>query len=133
MLDENTAQGSASSRIVSGRRSAVQRPSTPKNTSAQEKSAHWWKAIPARIALHDGSALIAQSRAGMAATVIQSTAASRPMRAAKSWLTMVEKVLLIRPSSAAATQRERRREAPSSPVRIDLEMADGAAAFTSAD
>ncbi|UPK37914.1 hypothetical protein IVB18_11785 [Bradyrhizobium sp. 186] len=46
--------------------------------------------------------MIAQSRAGMAATVIQSTGASRPIRVAKSWLTMVEKVLLLRPSSIAA-------------------------------
>src|SRR4051794_21352451 len=104
MLDENTAQGRASSRIVSGRRSAVQRPSTPKNTSAQEKSAHWWNAIPMKTAPHEGSMLMAQSRAGIVATVIQSTAASRPMRAAKSWLTIVEKLLLIRPSSAAASQ-----------------------------
>ncbi|WP_244645728.1 hypothetical protein [Bradyrhizobium campsiandrae] len=52
---------------------------------------------------------MAQSPAGMEATVIQSTAASRPIRAAKSWLTMVENVLLISPSSIAANQRERRR------------------------
>lgn len=63
--------------------------------------------MPATIAFHDGSALIAQSRAGIAATVIQSTAASRPIRAANNWLTMVEKVLLIRPSSIAAIQRGR--------------------------
>src|SRR5690349_323707 len=62
--------------------------------------------MPARIALHDGSALIAQSRAGIVATVIQSTQASRPIRAANNWLTMVENVLLIRPSSAAARQRD---------------------------
>jgi hypothetical protein len=65
---------------------------------------------------------MAQSRAGMAATVIQSTAASRPIRPAKSWLTIVEKVLLISPSSIAAIQRERRRR-----------PAGGAAALTSAD
>jgi hypothetical protein len=58
---------------------------------------------------HDGSALIAQSRAGIAATVIQSTAASRPIRLAASWLMRVETVLLIRPSSKAAIQRDRRR------------------------
>jgi hypothetical protein len=45
----------------------------------------------------DGSALNAQSRAGMAATDIQSTAASRPIRGADNWLTIVENVLLIRP------------------------------------
>jgi hypothetical protein len=45
----------------------------------------------------EGSALSAQSRAGMAATDIQSTAASRPIRPADSWLTTVENVLLIRP------------------------------------
>src|SRR3954470_9482782 len=56
------------------------------------------------MATQDGSALSAASRIGMAATVIQSTKASRPRRAAKSWLTMVEKLLLIRPSSAAAIQ-----------------------------
>lgn len=63
--------------------------------------------MPVRIALHDGSALSAQSRTGIAATVIQSTAASRPMRVADSRLTSVEKVLLIRPRAAAAIQRER--------------------------
>jgi hypothetical protein len=47
-----------------------------------------------KIELQEGSALMAQSWAGIAATVIQSTAASRPMRAAKSWLTKVENVLL---------------------------------------
>src|SRR3954452_14884358 len=60
--------------------------------------------MPARIASHEGSALIAQSRVGMVATIIQSTAGSRPMRAAESWLTTVEKVLLSRPSWAAAIQ-----------------------------
>src|SRR4051812_38022546 len=40
----------------------------------------------------------------MAATAIQSTAASRPILPAVSWLTTVEKVLLTRPSSAAARQ-----------------------------
>lgn len=49
------------------------------------------------MAMVDGSKLRAQSRAGIAATDIQSTAASRPMRAADNWLTTVEKVLLIRP------------------------------------
>jgi hypothetical protein len=69
----------------------------PKKNRAQEKSAHWWKAIPMAMAAVEGSELSAQSRAGMAATDIQSTAASRPMRAADNWLTTVEKVLLIRP------------------------------------
>jgi hypothetical protein len=50
----------------------------------------------------EGSALSAQSRAGIAATDIQSTAASRPIRAADNWLTTVEKVLLIRPRQIAA-------------------------------
>jgi len=45
----------------------------------------------------DGSTVKAQSRAGIAATDIQSTAASRPILAADSWLTIVENVLLIRP------------------------------------
>jgi len=63
------------------------------------------------IARHDGSASSAQSRRGIEATVIQSTAASRPMRAANSWLTRVEKVLLISPSSAAAIHRRRDRMA----------------------
>jgi hypothetical protein len=71
----------------------------------------------------------------MAATVIQSTPASRPMRAAKSWLTMVEKVLLIRPSWAAAIQRERRRapmdrEAPVTVRCAVLESAGRGPAFT---
>ena len=57
-----------------------------------------------KTALQEGSVLMAQSRAGIAATVIQSTAASRPMRAAKRWLTIVENVLLTRPSSTAAIQ-----------------------------
>jgi hypothetical protein len=70
---------------------------TPKKNKAQEKSAHWWKAIPMAMAAADGSKLRAQSRARIAATDIQSTAASRPMRAADNWLTIVEKVLLIRP------------------------------------
>src|SRR3569833_3022625 len=47
------------------------------------------------------------SRSGIAATVIQSTDASRPIRAAASWLRRVEKLLLIRPSLAAAVQFER--------------------------
>ena len=49
------------------------------------------------VAAVEGLALSAQSRAGIAATVIQSTAASRPIRAAVNWLTRVEKVLLSRP------------------------------------
>ena len=54
------------------------------------------------MAATEGSELNAQSRAGMAATDIQSTAASRPMRAADNWLTIVEKVLLISPRQIAA-------------------------------
>jgi hypothetical protein len=69
----------------------------PKKKRAQEKSAHWWKAIPMAMAAPEGSELNAQSLTGMAATDIQSTAASRPMRAAVNWLTSVEKVLLMRP------------------------------------
>ena len=49
------------------------------------------------MAAPEGSELSAQSLTGMAATDIQSTAASRPMRAAVNWLTSVEKVLLMRP------------------------------------
>jgi hypothetical protein len=54
--------------------------------------------MPAITALHVGSVLRAKSRTGIAATVIQSTQWSRPIRAANRWLTMVEKLLLIRPS-----------------------------------
>src|SRR5689334_23740889 len=81
--------------------------------------------MPTAIALQLGSTLKAQSRAGMAATVIQSTAASRPRCDALSWLMMVEKVLLIRPSSAAASQfdfgcmsldRRNANEGPAAPV-----------------
>jgi hypothetical protein len=60
--------------------------------------------MPMKAAIQEGSVLMAQSRAGIAATVIQSTAASRPMRAANRWPTIVENVLLTRPSSAAARQ-----------------------------
>jgi hypothetical protein len=70
----------------------------------------------------------------MAATVIQSTAASRPRRAANSWLTSVEKVLLIRPRAAAATQRERLRDAISGEVLAPtarVEDAGGATTVTS--
>src|SRR5215213_4571599 len=79
------AHGIATTASQAGCRSAVHFPSTPKNTSAQEMSAHWWNAIPMATAPADGSALRAQSRAGMAATDIQSTAASRPTLAAESW------------------------------------------------
>src|ERR1700712_2307060 len=60
--------------------------------------------MPARIKDQEGSTCRAGSRSGMAATTIQSTTASRPIRAAVNWLTSVEKVLLIRPSRAAARQ-----------------------------
>jgi hypothetical protein len=53
--------------------------------------------MPTATAPTDGAALKAQSRAGMAATDIQSTAASRPILAADSWLTTVENVLLMSP------------------------------------
>ncbi len=56
------------------------------------------------IAGHDGWAAKTWSRAGIAATVIQSTAASRPTRAAANWLKRVENVLLLKPSNAAAIQ-----------------------------
>jgi hypothetical protein len=38
--EENTAQGVASRKMRHGESFAVQRPSMPKNTTAQEKSAH---------------------------------------------------------------------------------------------
>src|SRR5215210_8910117 len=60
--------------------------------------------MPARITAQEGSTCRAGSRSGMAATTIQSTTASRPIRAAVNWLTSVENVLLIKPSSAAARQ-----------------------------
>jgi hypothetical protein len=41
----------------------------------------------------------------MTATTIQSTRESRPIRGPVKWLISVEKVLLIRPSKAAARQR----------------------------
>ena len=69
---------------------AVQRPNAPKNTNAHEKSAHWWNAMPIAMADQDGSTCSAQSRAGIAATDIQSTAASRPRRVAANWLISVE-------------------------------------------
>jgi hypothetical protein len=53
--------------------------------------------MPTAIAPIDGSAVKAQSRAGIAATDIQSTSASRPILAADSWLTTVENVLLMSP------------------------------------
>ena len=49
-----------------------------------------------------GSLLSILSVPGIVATTIQSTAASRPIRAADNWLTMVEKVLLTSPRQAAA-------------------------------
>jgi hypothetical protein len=61
--------------------------------------------MPTATAPIDGSAVRTQSRAGMAATDIQSTVASRPILAAESWLTIVENVLLIRPRYAAARHR----------------------------
>ena len=60
--------------------------------------------MPARTTPQDGSICRAGSRSGMAATTIQSTAASRPIRAAVNWLTSVENVLLVSPSRAAARQ-----------------------------
>jgi hypothetical protein len=59
--------------------------------------------MPTAIAPNDGSAVKAHSRAGMAATDIQSTSASRPILPAESWLTTVENVLLMSPRLAAAT------------------------------
>ena len=56
------------------------------------------------ITAHDGSLLSIPSRNGMVATTIQSTTASRPIRAARNWLTRVEKVLETSPRSAAARQ-----------------------------
>jgi hypothetical protein len=44
------------------------------------------------------------SRNGMEATTIQSTMASRPILAAVSEAIIVEKVLVIKPSTAAARQ-----------------------------
>lgn len=70
------AQGSATSARVAGCSRAVHLPMMPKKNSAQEKSAHWWNAIPIAMAEAEGSELNAQSRAGMAATDIQSTAAA---------------------------------------------------------
>jgi hypothetical protein len=76
---------------------AVHFPRTPKKISGQEESAHWWNAMPTATAPIDRSAVKAQSRAGIAATDIQSTSASRPILAAESWLTTVENVLLMSP------------------------------------
>jgi hypothetical protein len=53
---------------------------------------------PGRLDLKDA---LAQ---GMVATIIQSTAASRPIRAAMNWLTRVETVLDMSPKRAAARQ-----------------------------
>jgi hypothetical protein len=55
--------------------------------------------------LHEGSASRMPSCRGIAATTIQSVAASRPMRAPPKVVTMVENVLLMRPRIAAAIQR----------------------------
>jgi hypothetical protein len=50
----------------------------------------------------EGCACSTGSRKGIAATTIQSVIGSCPMRAAASVVAIVEKVLLISPSSAAA-------------------------------
>src|ERR1700712_87521 len=82
LKDVKTDHGRAISRIVRGVRPAVQRPKSPKKTTAQEKSAHWWKAIPAMVVVQDGSISSIRSRNGIVATDIQSTTASRPIRVA---------------------------------------------------
>jgi hypothetical protein len=63
--------------------------------------------MPTRITHHSGSTWIAWSRSGIAATIIQSTTASRPIRAASSCATRVEKVLVMRPSNTAVRQFRR--------------------------
>src|SRR5215210_4055532 len=60
--------------------------------------------MPAMITGQEGSASRTPLRSGMVATTIQSTTASRPILAARNWLTRVEKVLEIKPRSAAARQ-----------------------------
>jgi hypothetical protein len=60
----------------------------------------------------DGSACSAAPCIGMEATTIQSTSASRPSRAAVSWDTRVDQVLVTRPRIAAAIQSRRSSAGP---------------------
>jgi hypothetical protein len=63
--------------------------------------------MPAAMEPQVGSTVRMPSPKGTTATTIQSTAASRPTRAAVNWLTTVDHVLLIRPRTTADFQRTR--------------------------